>query len=170
MYVYNYIGEEELSQSDGGDRSLKWHWLEEVTWLVTYACVVVWSPWTNKESEPRADMPARYSFGASWRCIWCLFIALEIQLEVSFGKMQAEWSGLFLRPPFLRWIEFSWVKDLEWLSSLLVSAMYAGLFVTYNEGGFSRRERPPCTRLAFRSICIWLLIILNSLCISGRFF
>ena len=69
-----------------------------------------------------------------------------------------------------RWIEFSWVKDLEWLSSLLVSAMYAGLFVTYNEGGFSRRERPPCTRLAFRSICIWLLIILSSLCISGPFF
>ena len=53
---------------------------------------------------------------------------------------------------------------------MLVSAMYAGLFVTYNEGGFSRRERPPCTRLAFRSICIWLLIILSSLCISGPFF
>ena len=48
--------------------------------------------------------------------------------------------------------------------------MYAGLFVTYNEGQFSRCERPPCTRLAFRSICIWLLIILSSLCISGRFF
>ena len=54
------------------------------------------------------------------------------------------------------------MKEIEWLCSLLVSAMYAGLFVTYNEGHFSRCEGPPRTRPVFRLICTWFLVILSS--------
>ena len=37
------------------------------------------------------------------------------------------------------------MRDFEWLCSLSVSAMYAGLFVTYNEGQIFRCEGLPCT-------------------------
>ena len=64
------------------------------------------------------------------------------------------------------------MKGIEWLCSLLVSAMYAGLFVTYNEGHFSSCEGPPRTRPVFRLICTWFLVILSSLSrlIGLRFF
>ena len=37
------------------------------------------------------------------------------------------------------------MREFEWCCSLLVSAMYAGLFVTHNEGHFFRCEGLPCT-------------------------
>ena len=37
------------------------------------------------------------------------------------------------------------MRESEWCCSLLVSAMYAGLFVTHNEGHFFRCEGRPCT-------------------------
>ena len=50
----------------------------------------------------------------------------------------------------------------EWYCSLFKSAMYAGVF-TFNEGHFFYCEGPPCTSLAFLSICIGFLIKLSSL-------
>ena len=37
------------------------------------------------------------------------------------------------------------MRESEWCCFLLVSAMYAGLFVTHNEGHFFRCEGRPCT-------------------------
>ena len=60
----------------------------------------------------------------------------------------------------LRWFET--VCGLEWYCSLFKSAMYAGVF-TFNRVHFCYCEGPPCTSLAFLSICIGFLVKLSSL-------
>ena len=56
----------------------------------------------------------------------------------------------------------------EWFCSLLLSAMYAGLF-TFNEGHFFYCEGPPCTCTAFLSVCIWFLVKLSPFSSPIRF-
>ena len=60
------------------------------------------------------------------------------------------------------------MKEIEWLCSLLVSAMYAGLFVTYNEGQIFRCEGLPCTAplpiwVVFGLLVYKLIIICESI-------
>ena len=82
------------------------------------------------------------------------------------------WSDVQVRG--LSWsvcsAEFAGVElfESEWYCSLLLSAMYAGLF-TLNEGNFFYCEGPPCTCPAFLSVCIWFLVKLSPISVPIRF-
>ena len=71
-----------------------------------------------------------------------MFVALEIRRLSSFGEMCKLRELVSSLCP----VESVSVRcESEWYCSLLLSAMYAGLFMTLNEGHFFCCEGRPCT-------------------------
>ena len=122
--------------------------------------LVLCVPWWTKNSEPLLSCPHATSVELPEGVSGAWLSRLRSDRTCPVDRCASKGVGLFC---LLCWTSLVW--SCVYRSGIVPcfnSAMYAGVF-TCNEGHFFYCEGPPCTSLAFLSVCIGFLIKFSSL-------